>query len=495
MLTLVRRARRRLFGNELLAQGANATSAALGALILLLLVGTQILNWQWALPIPLIAAIAGFYRARRRLPSAYAVAQIVDHRMALADTLSTALFFSQDEATSRVPAEVRKLQFDRADRLAGSVDVRKAIPYTVPRTVYPMAALILVASSLFALRYGLTRSLDLKPPMASILEQSFGGNERTEQARNARQLPQPEPQMQPDDSGANVQDPDQKAGGQQDTDAANASEESSDSKATPGDSKAADSDARKQAEEGEKSDGDRKDGQGDERSGEGESPNGQKGESKSDPKQDSSAKQDAQNSGDSSSLMSKVKDAVQNLLSRMKSQQGQSGAQQQQQQSAMDRKNSQGKGSQNGSKQQSGKDGQQQNGGQQGEAQEGQSGEQAQNAQDPQGKGTGKSENQQPSKQPGSGIGSQDGDKSIKQAEQLAAMGKISEIFGKRSANITGEATVEVRNTSQQLRTPYAQRGAQHTQGGAEINRDEIPVVLQTYVTQYFEQVRKQAKK
>ena len=125
----------------------------------------------------------------------------------------------------------------------------------------------------------------------------------------------------------------------------------------------------------------------------------------------------------------------------------------------------------------------------------GQSGEQAQNAQDPQGKGTGKSENQQPSKQPGSGIGSQDGDKSIKQAEQLAAMGKISEIFGKRSANITGEATVEVQNTSQQLRTPYAQRGAQHTQAGAEINRDEIPVVLQTYVEQYFEQVRKQQKK
>jgi hypothetical protein len=71
-------------------------------------------------------------------------------------------------------------------------------------------------------------------------------------------------------------------------------------------------------------------------------------------------------------------------------------------------------------------------------------------------------------------------------------MGKISEILGKRSANISGEATVEVQSTSQQLHTPYAQKGAQHTQGGAEISRDEVPVSLQPYVQQYFEQLRKQ---
>ena len=72
-------------------------------------------------------------------------------------------------------------------------------------------------------------------------------------------------------------------------------------------------------------------------------------------------------------------------------------------------------------------------------------------------------------------------------------MGKLSEIMGKRSANITGEATVEVQNTSQQLRTRYEQKGTQHTQGGTEISRDEVPVALQPYVQQYFEQVRKQA--
>ncbi len=72
-------------------------------------------------------------------------------------------------------------------------------------------------------------------------------------------------------------------------------------------------------------------------------------------------------------------------------------------------------------------------------------------------------------------------------------MGKIREIFGKRPAMISGESTMEVQSTSQQLRTPYAQRGAQHTQGGAEIHRDEVPVALQAFVAQYFEQVRKPA--
>jgi hypothetical protein len=71
-------------------------------------------------------------------------------------------------------------------------------------------------------------------------------------------------------------------------------------------------------------------------------------------------------------------------------------------------------------------------------------------------------------------------------------MGKITEIIGKRSANLTGEATLEVKSTTQQLHTQYAQRSAQHAQTGSSISRDEVPVALQAYVVQYFEQVRKQ---
>jgi hypothetical protein len=186
-------------------------------------------------------------------------------------------------------------------------------------------------------------------------------------------------------------------------------------------------------------------------------------------------------------LVNKVKDLFQNLLSSVKPPQTNPSNQQQN----SDPNNQQGKGQQNAGKQE-GKNGQQQNNGNSGDSEEGQSGEQAKSPQDPQGKGNGKSDSQQASKQPGSGIGNQNGDKTIKQAEDLAAMGKITELFGKRSASITGEATVEVQATSQQLHTPYAPRGVEHSQNGAEISRDEIPVAIEPYVQQYFEQVRKQ---
>jgi hypothetical protein len=72
-------------------------------------------------------------------------------------------------------------------------------------------------------------------------------------------------------------------------------------------------------------------------------------------------------------------------------------------------------------------------------------------------------------------------------------MGKISEIFGKRAQNLTGEVMVEVAAGKQQLRTQYSQRSASHTDAGGEIHRDEIPLVYQHYVQQYFEQIRNPA--
>jgi hypothetical protein len=485
VFTLVRRARRRLLHNELFSQAANAGSAALGAFILLLLLGTQVLNWQWLLLIPLAALAVGLYMVRRRLPSAYAAAQLVDRRLGLADTISTALYFRESEGRGHGLPDVIELQARAAERAAESADVRLAIPYSMPRTAYAMAALLLVAGSLFALRYAISRRLDLKPPLASILQQTFSP-ERKQQARNdMRRVPRPQTPQQADDQAS--ADQEQRAGDPQDSDTDRNSEEAGDQQQGKAESKPADGAAKKQDQEGQQTDGDQQDS--DERNGNNaDSDSSQQGNGKQDSKQ-SSSKQDANNASDSNSLMSKVKDAVQNLLSRMKPQQNQSAGQQQ----SGEQNSQQGKGQQNGGKQQSAKNGQQQNGQQQSDAQEGQNGDQSQNSQDPQGKGTGNSDAKQASKQPGSGIGSQDGDKAIRQAEQLAAMGKISELIGKRAQNISGETTVEVKSTSQVLKTPYAQRGVQHSQSGGEISRDEIPVALQAYVENYFEQVRKQA--
>jgi hypothetical protein len=463
------------------AQGANASSAALLTFILLLLLGTEILNWQYVILMPALALGVGTYLARRRLPSAYRTAQILDRRLGLADTLSTAFYYR--ESGAKGPAEVVRLQAESAERLAETVDVQRALPYTMPRAAYAMAGLFIVAGSLFALRYGVERRLDLKAPLASVLRDTFGPEPSKTQQAKAKMPKVPRPDIAPD-SELSAADQQEIRGG----DPKDGNQEQADETETPGKSEQKNAGAKspKSQDGSAQAESEQQDASSDDRQGnDGENANsGQQG--KQDGKQ-GSPKQDANSSGDNNSLMSKVKDAVQNLLSRMKPQQNQSGGQQQ----SGEQQGQQGKGQQQGGKQQqSAKNGQQQ-GGQQSEGQDGEAGEQAQNSQEQQGKGQGNSDSKQASKQPGSGVGSQDGDKRLKQAEQLAAMGKISEIIGKRSQTLTGETTVEVQSTNQQLKTQYTNRAAQHSQGGAEINRDEVPVALQSYVESYFEQVRK----
>jgi hypothetical protein len=89
------------------------------------------------------------------------------------------------------------------------------------------------------------------------------------------------------------------------------------------------------------------------------------------------------------------------------------------------------------------------------------------------------------------GIGSQDGEKAMREAQQLEAMGKITEILGKRSANVTGEVMMEVASGKQQLRTEWSQQQANHAEAGSEIHRDEVPLMYQQFVQQYFEEIRK----
>ena len=88
------------------------------AFILLLLFGTQILSWQVALAIPLAAAAFGVYRVKRHMPSPYAVAQLIDQRLELADNLSTAIFFSEVNPDAPVAPDIRRAQFEHADALA-----------------------------------------------------------------------------------------------------------------------------------------------------------------------------------------------------------------------------------------------------------------------------------------------------------------------------------------------------------------------------------------
>jgi hypothetical protein len=91
-----------------------------------------------------------------------------------------------------------------------------------------------------------------------------------------------------------------------------------------------------------------------------------------------------------------------------------------------------------------------------------------------------------------SGIGRQDGEKKLKAAEEERAMGKLAEIIGKRSRDVSGDMMVEAPSGKEQLRTAYSGKLAEHSDTGGEINSDEIPVELQEYVREYMERIHQQ---
>ncbi len=484
MLELVRRARRRLLNSELIAQGANAFSAALAAFILLLIVGTQILEWYWVALIPAAAAAVGVYLALRRLPTPYRTAQIVDARAQLEDTLSTALYFSVDK--SPAPAGILEWQRRRAEAAAQTVDLPRVLPYAMPRSAYMVAALALVASSLFALRYGISRSLSLKPPLARMIQDRFMPADKQELAENRRRPPQGKDPGDADganqDRAQQGQDQDQ----QQNADDPSNSDSQESQKNGEAQDQASKQDKGEKGQNGQAQDQNAQNDNDQQQQDSGQQGNAQ-GDSKGDPKQQSDGKQNPNEGGESGSLLSKMKDFAENLLSKMRPQQ-QNNSNPPQQSANQNSKSGQGqpqKGQQQNSKDQ------QQGQSDQADAQQGQDGEQK-DGQQSQGKGAG-DKSQQANKQPGSGVGSEDGDKSIKRAEQLAAMGKITELIGKRSATVTGESTVEVQNTQQTLHTAYVKRDGDHQESTTQIDRDEVPVALQSYVEQYFDQVHKQS--
>ena len=72
-------------------------------------------------------------------------------------------------------------------------------------------------------------------------------------------------------------------------------------------------------------------------------------------------------------------------------------------------------------------------------------------------------------------------------------MGKISVILGKRSQDISGTATVEVTSGQTELKTKYEVRDASHRTVEASAERDRIPIEFESYVQQYFRQLRSQS--
>ncbi len=490
--SLIEKVRRRSLTQLLIEQSSYAAIFGMAAVVLLLLFGTQILNWYW--PVIIFAAMFGLgcYRFLKSSPTLYQIAQSIDGRLGLHDSISTAYFFRQGSG------EIEAAQRQVAESLAPTIDPAQAAPFAVPRSAYAAAILTTVAFAMLAFRYGVLHNLDLRQPMVAALNEIFHASSSKQTAAAKKLNPRAadpfegqavsldentvgqemikEKAQEGEISSADIPDVNdlslgRNVDGKGDTqgDAPNEATQEPGSKAEKGD---ADQDADPSSQDG---------AQGMQQQGKNNTPppNGAKeGQNKNaDPK------------GDNASLLDKMRDALNNMMSKLNVP-NKAGEKQQTAQTKQGKQAGGQKQDKNGQQQQQGQKGE----GQQSQEQQGDQEGEGQQAQSAQGKNGDKSGDQKASPDAKSGIGKSDGDKDVKYAEQLSAMGKISEILGKRAQNIQGEVMMEVQSGKQQLRTQYSSQAGAHQESSGEIHRDEVPLQHQHYVQQYFEEVRKTQK-
>jgi hypothetical protein len=487
---LIRRGRLRQAWNLLVHAASFAVVVAMAGAIVLLVVGAQILNWYWIALLFVGGLAAAAYRSRGKLLSPYQTAQLIDHRLDLKDTLSTAYYFSQHPERAGAEDFVEP-QREAAEQAARSADIERGVPFLMPRTAYVNLALVAVAFGMFGLRYGIHRSLDLGSPLVHInFDGLFGASSQVADAKHGQGPAdadgrKPGAPQDPWQAKTNDMDPRNDAAlqsvGDPDPNTASTSPDGSakaDAKTTqqmpPGSNPL---DSGEKGESSLPSDA---------------SANPSAGAEQKNRQQQGGSKEgkDADQSGSSSenpSLASKLRDAISNLMAKMKPQSRPGGGKPNDSSQSSSTRPSQNGEKQEGEPKSPGQEQAEANANAQSEGDQQQGGTQ----QASQGKSEGRSNNQPNSPDGKSGIGKQDGDKAAREAAELAAMGKISEIIGKRAANIQGEVMVEVSSGKQQLKTQYSQQNAAHSDAGGEINRDEVPLAYQQYVQQYFAQVRK----
>ena len=496
LLDLIRRGRSRQLAHLLIHAASFGAVVALGGTVLLLIVGAQILSWYWLILLFGAGIGAGAYRLRGTLLTPYRVAQAIDRRLGLRDALSTAYYFDNQAGPGSAPRDFIESQRNQAENLARSADLDRGMPFLAPRSAYVNLALVAVALGMFGLRYGIKRSLDLGSPLVHInLDGFFGNSPKLADARAHGRRPgdgngrRDADAKEPWDSKTDDRDPA--------TDAALQSAEDTqinNGNTSPDGSAKADAKSTEQMPPGtnpldsqEKGDSSPAEQGANAQQGS-DSKSGQQNGSK-----DAKEGKDANQSGSSSenSLAGKLRDALSNLLAKMKPQSKQGGGKPNDASQSANSKASQNGEKQEGDPKSSGQEQAEASANSQSEGEQQQGGTQ----QAAQGKSDGRSNNQPNSPDGKNGIGKQDGDKAAREAAELAAMGKLSELIGKRAANITGEVMVEVSSGKQQLKTQYSGKNGQHAEAGGEINRDEVPLAYQQYVQQYFAQMRKQPAK
>ncbi len=450
-----------MFWQLFLDKACLALTVAMGGALVLLLVGTQILDWYWLVLLALAGLGVGLYQMRGKVPSLYRVAQHIDRKSGLADALSTAFYFGGHPDSTR--QSLVELQRKSAEEVASSVNLQAAIPYQRSRYLLPAGLLAAGALTLFVVRYAMTGSLDLNGSLVALAGDSFFSTP-TELAKNdpkngkldakAGDNTVPQDQAKNDDQGKDENPLPDSMMEPQNEDNPEASAEKGDTQQT-----------KEQNKEGEE--------QGNDSS---KSPQDDKNQdsSNSDKQGSQDSKSANQNSKEPSAL-DKLRDALANLMNKQKPDSSKSGQQNSQQKGKAEKADK-------AEKQMSQKSGESSS------AEQGQ--QQDENAQQQQSDAKG-GQSPQKNQEAASSQGDKIGDKTLKNTEALQAMGKISELMGKRAENLKGEVMIEVGQTKQQLKTAWSANQANHAEGGGEVHRDEVPLMYQQYVERYFEELRK----
>jgi hypothetical protein len=430
----LRRSKRRAITAALLDQAVMASCAALAGMILLLFLGTQILNWYWL--VILFGGSFGFglYRTIRRIPSDYGLAQRVDRRLELGDSLSTACYFAGADNGNR-QAGLKDVVLRRAEEMCAKIAVETAAPIRFTRSVYVAGVLALAAAGMFGVRFGVRGSLDLRTPLMPGFADYFmtawqvAGLRKPVMPRNAKLPPPPGAPFDP------------------------LAEE-----------------ALQAFDE-----------------------NGAFDELK----KNSMGLPDKKPSTEDTGLLDKLMDAWKDLVKGVNVDDEQGGGAESTANKSEYEKGEKGEKGGKGEKGEKGNQAQNQPGQGAPDPNQPTSDEQA-NAQSASTPSQGEEDFAETDTDDGSertGAGQGNGSMEIRNAERLNAMGKINEQYLERQAKITGEMMVEVpSNKKQDLATPYSQSDAAHAEGGGQIHRDQVPLIYQQYVQQYFEQVRKTEK-
>lgn len=479
LIDFLRTARRRLMLQQMLEHAAWGAVAGLSGLLLMLLTGSGIFGWHWPLALASAAAGVSWLRGRRHVPSEFEAARKVDAALEDQDTLATAYHFAGGEAARRAAPEFLEALRARAAGTLAGLDAAALLPVRRPRAAIPVLVLGAAALVLFGVRYGVLQTMDLRAPIAQVMFDTLTGAPAAEEASKRGtpkvNLPQPETLFLPEGERASIAESEmlQEEALKNMEVAANATGQQGEGKDGK---RAQESMQGEEGEEGDESgesssagDSDRPPGTNDPRNAKG----------------DQAPPKAAQKEN---SLLNKMRDALANLMDKMKMES--QGTDQQQVASNKKAGGQSGEGQKQQSERGSPTKGQSDAKGEPGDENGDPEGDpqQAQNAQAP-----GQKSSDSPSADQKSGVGQQDGRKDTELAEHAEAMGKLTELMGKRSQQMQGEIMIEVTNSrNQQARTPFERRQTARGEGG-ESSRDEVPLHLQPYIQQFYEQVRKAA--